>query len=259
MNIPILSNAHAKHLAQLKVKKYREERQEFLVEGIRLCEELFRSDWNIQEIVIRPQLRQHPIGQKIVENARYRAIPILEASQALLEKLSDTEEPQPIIACVKKQQPLPLSSLSLRRLVVLLDLADPGNVGTILRTAEAFEWSGVVCVDSTVDLYNSKVVRASMGAIFRIPFACISLETLLSFFKDTCLVLTVLQHGEPPPYNDLPDELALILGNEAHGLPNSLNLNSLNKVRRFQLPMANAVDSLNVAVAAGIFLFLLKK
>ncbi len=254
-----ITRNHQKELSKLLHKKYREETQEFLAEGIRLCQELLASNVETKSLIFTDRLLQHPLGAGLIQQAQEKKISLFQTTEEILAKLSDTEYPQPVVAHAKQRDHSwqPEKFVQFKRLVVLVDISDPGNLGTIFRTSEAFSWDGIICAGNTVDFYNPKVLRSSMGAFFRLPSVCISQDTILSFFEDNEVtpVLTIPREGEQPPFYNLPQKLALCLGNEAHGLPSSF---VPKKARYFQLPMASHVESLNVAVAAGIMLFLLK-
>lgn len=254
-----LSKSLHKQLAQLRQKKYREQRQEFLAEGVRLCYELLRSPLEAKMLIFSERLLHHPKGPELLNLAEERKLNTYQTNEDMLHRLGDTEEPQPVMICARMRQHefSPSTFIHAKRLLALVNLADPGNLGTILRTAEAFGWDGVWCLGNTIDFYNPKVMRASMGSLFRLNLACSPLEMAKTFCEQTGItpILTLPEQGQNPPYTDLPSQLILFLGSEAHGLPDSL---VLPNARKFQLPMSSSVESLNVAVAAGIMLFLLR-
>lgn len=253
-----LSKNQAKSFARLLHKKDRAEAGAFLVEGVRLCQELFASSLTVTDLIFTGKLVSLETGGKLLDMADAKKIQVWETNDETLSKLCDTTTPQPVVACARMRESVwPAAFASARRLLVLHDVTDPGNVGTLLRSAEAFGWDGVVCTGSTTELYNPKVMRAAMGSAFRLPVHHTEAKTLLSFFVDNGVtsVVSTPGRGTVPPLPDLPAKLALWMGNEAHGIGEELIASA---ARQVQLPMAAHVESLNVAVAGGILLFLLR-
>ena len=259
MSQPIsLSKAKAKHLAELLQKKHRQSRREFLVEGKRICNELLTSAETVRLLIIHEKIFSTSYGQEIMSIAQEKKIEICLASENKIAKITETKTPQPIVALVQqKSHDLAPDFRDGNRFLVLVDISDPGNLGTLFRTAEAFSWNNIICTGNTVEIYNPKVVRASMGAIFRLKIACIGIDVLMSFFEYTNVpyFITVPEKGEAPPYHFDQKKYALLLGNEGHGLPEDLKHKASKSLR---LPMSSYVESLNVAVAGGILMHLLR-
>ena len=254
-----LDKKQSKYFTELLRKKYRRQRREFLVEGVRLCRELLTSSYQIKSVIFSEKLDRHPSGPQLVAMIRQRGIVCYHADESMLQRLTDTKNPQPIVACASMANHDLTSEFfaDSRRFLALLDLSDPGNVGTLMRTAEAFSWDRVICLGNTADIYNPKVLRAAMGSIFRLKISCSTLETAMSFFEYTGVAsfISMPAQGVVLPLAKVPEKIALFVGNEAHGLPENLNEKAHTIVR---LPMATPVDSLNAAVAGGILLYLLK-
>ena len=258
ISYPILSKLKLKSFAKLLHKKAREESQEFLAEGVRLCEELLLSSLESTAVIFTPRLLESPNGAKLLQQAEQHNLPIWQTDEVELQKLAETEHPQPILVCARmRHHQMSPQFLQQRRVLILMDITDPGNVGTLIRTAEAFGWDGMIATGTTADIYNSKVLRAAMGAAFRFPFAYAGTESLLSCLEDTSVpsVVSVPRNGMVSPFSSLPDRFVLILGNEAHGVPAQWIARANWQVT---LPMVAPVESLNVAVAGGILLFLLR-
>jgi TrmH family RNA methyltransferase len=253
-----LTKNNAKAMAKLLQKKERYEERSFLVEGVRLCQELLASQLTVTDIVFAEKLLTNETGQGILAAAAQKKIQVWESSEEMLQKLCDTTTPQPVVACARMREiAWPAAFVNGRRWLVLSDVSDPGNVGTLLRAAEAFGWDGVLCSGNTSDLYNPKVIRAAMGSAFRLPVQQVEKQVLLSFFEGNGVtsVASTPGSGDTPPFATLPAKLALVMGNEAHGLDEAWLAHTAMRV---QLPMAAHIDSLNVAVAGGILLFLLR-
>ncbi|NUM33589.1 MAG: RNA methyltransferase [Candidatus Brocadiae bacterium] len=256
---PILSKARTKYFCELGQKKYRKERGEFLAEGIRVCYDLLNTSDYIHTLVFSPKLLSHSRGEELLAKALLKKIEIFQTSEETLEKMADTCQPQPVIACLSCCIP-PIESAFFddgRRFLVLCDISDPGNVGTLLRTAEAFGWDKILCTGSTAELYNPKVLRASMGSAFRLRIVYSELSQVLSFLAQAKIpsLITMPREGCIPSQEKMPQRFALFLGSEAYGLPDSVVKEAAQILR---LPMSPKVESLNVAIAGGIALFLLR-
>ncbi len=251
-----------RHLIQLKQKKYRRERKEFLVEGIRLCEELFRSCLTVNSLFVTKNFGEKERELALLEQSRDRNIEIKTLDDFVLHRFCATTTPQPIVAWVKMRDSNSKESLKKhfslgRRFLVLDGVSEPGNVGTLLRTAEAFGWDSITFLGDCPELHNPKVLRASMGAAFRIPTFYSNYEEVLSIFEDTGVsyLLSLADEGAQFPLKETPPKLALFLGSEAHGVGRELRKNAYNAVN---LKMCGGVESINVASAGAIFLYLLK-
>ena len=256
---PLLSKAKAKYFCELGQKKYRKERQEFLAEGIRVCYDLLNTSHDLHTLVFSQKLLSHPKGEELLEKALLKKIEIFQTSDEILQKIADTCNPQPVVACLSCHIPLATSAFfdEGNRFLVLCDISDPGNVGTLLRTAEAFGWDKVLCTGSTAELYNPKVLRSSMGSAFRLQIAYTELSDIFSFLSQAQIasLITMPHEGSVPSLEKMPERFALFLGSEAHGLPPSV-VQKANQILR--LPMSPKVESLNVAIAGGIVLYLLQ-
>lgn len=174
-------------------------------------------------------------------------------TDAILQKISGLSNPEGVIAEVEMPMMSPLEDC--HRLLVLDGISDPGNMGTLLRTALAFGWDGVFVLPHSCDLFNEKVLRAARGAHFKLPFKMGTAKELQALLEGQGFqpLLADLQ-GQHPENIPSAAKRALVMGNEAHG--------ACEEVRQFSLPVAipmpGQMESLNVAVAGGILLYLLK-
>ena len=181
--------------------------------------------------------------------------PVHVLARGVLERVADTVTPQPVLAVVE-QLDVPLDHLrDAGLLVVLADVRDPGNAGTVLRSAEAAGADGVVCCDGSVDPYNPKTVRASAGTLFHVPVVAggdpvAVLERIGGW--GMCRLGTAARTGADYATVDLTRKVAFVLGNEANGLSPELDAHLDGCVR---IPMAGRAESLNVAVAASVLCF----
>lgn len=239
-------------------RKVRDVERRFVIEGITFVEEALRSDSVVECLVYSERMLQHQRGWALLDNAREQGLPAFLVDEPLYGELSDTETPQGVLAVVQKpawQQGLLLQQQT--GLLLALDgLQDPGNLGTILRTGDGAGVSGVWLGQGTVDLYNPKVLRATMGSIFRLPsFSGVDLPLLLTELKTSGwqVVAAVPHTGQSYFQADLRHtRLLLVIGNEAHGISRDLVALADQVV---SIPLRPEVESLNAAVAAALLIY----
>ena len=253
MELTAVNNPQVKAAAELKQKKYRLERGLFLAEGLRTVEEAvaYKAVVSIFYTAIEDDRTR-----AVLEEAAAQQVKLTCVSDTVLKKIADTETPQGIIA-VCKMQPVALDDLlaSGKMLLVLDRVGDPGNVGTMLRTADAAGIGGVVLLKGSVDAYAPKTVRSSMGSLFHVPvLAGVGEEDLIESAHSAGyeLLVTCLDGADNLYKADLHGRLAFVMGNEANGVSRGL-LAAADK--RVYIPMAGRAESLNVAMAAGIVMF----
>ena len=205
----------------------------FVVEGATLIGEAVAAGWSIEAEFVAP-------GGRAASGATVHHL-----ATGVLERVASTERPQPNLAIVAMPDPGELGG----DLVVVADqLGDPGNLGTVLRSAEAAGADAVVLTPGTVDPYNPKVVRASAGALFHVPVVA---ATLLDVRRAGFRLLGTSSHlGDPHTSTDWSGRVALVLGNEAHGLPDDAPVDAWVRIEH-----RGRVESLNVAMAATVLLF----
>jgi RNA methyltransferase, TrmH family len=250
-----LQNDQVKYVVNLHKRKFREETGEFLIEGWRFLEEGIRRGAEITKVFICPE-RRIESWPNIEEALIGKKIPIIEVDEKVLRKISDTENPQGVLAIATQPkwtwEDLHVNSDQI--LLVLDGVQDPGNCGTILRTALAAGIQQVCLTEGTVDLYNPKVLRSTMGVIFslKIVHHCHPQEILDFSKRKGIQVVTGDIHGEDLYQANLPLPLVLVVGNEGNG-PSAEFRSS--EVSRITIPMSHNVESLNVAMATGIILY----
>ncbi|WP_372366602.1 TrmH family RNA methyltransferase [Candidatus Uabimicrobium sp. HlEnr_7] len=240
-------------MKQLHQKKYRKISQEFLVEGIRICEEVITSNYKIEQAYFSDELLKNTRGKKLASKIIEEGIPTITLAQNKISKLCTTKTPSPIIIRAKQKKHA-LDSLCGSKFVVLENVADPGNVGTIIRTAEAFNWDAVILIGESVEVYNPKTVRSTMGSLFRQSVFYSSTADVLSCFEDigVSYIVTCVDNGLNPRSINVPCKRAVFLGSEAHGVSSIIEKRAHHKVK---IPTQN-VESLNIAIAGGILLYL---
>lgn len=253
----MLSKEKLKELFKLKSKKGRTQEGKFLIEGLRLCEEAADSFWSIESVLYTQSFEEKIRGKKLLQKLKKLNFRMIQVKNHDLQKLSDTETAQGIM-CVVKTMNRPIEDLWKKNfeLMVALDgIRDPGNVGALIRTADALGADGVILSDDTVELYNPKVVRSTMGSIFHLPiFDEIDLEkTIPELKKRKFKILGTDVKGGKSLYNlDYSGKICLLMGNEVEGL--NKNLIELSD-EIIHIPIYGKAESLNVAVAGGILLY----
>ncbi len=240
----------------LRRRKARERHQLFVAEGIRTVEELARSALTIRGVLTAPQLDETPRGGAVVAQLAARGVPVERVDHREFASAAETESPQGILA-VAEVPDRSLAALAERaklRILVLDAVQDPGNVGTIVRTAAALGADATVALPGTVDLWNAKVVRSGMGAHFHHLCFPATWEDLDAFRRGRSLdVWAADATGEPLSAVSAaaPARVALVVGNEGGGLSAAARERA---DRLVAIPIASEIDSLNVAVATGILL-----
>jgi len=243
----------------LRRRKARERNGLFVAEGVRAVDELLRSPLKVRGALVSEQLATDPRGLTLLERLKDSSITVEEVGTKDFESAAETESPQGVLAIAEMPGGAlgELPQTDSLRLLVLDAVQDPGNVGTILRTAAAFGVSATFSLPGTVDLWNAKVVRSGMGAHFHHPCLSGTWDELDTFRRDRSVdVWAADAAGDTISDVAAPARLALIVGNEGAGLsPDSRT----RADRLVALPIAAAVESLNVAVAAGILLYELRQ
>lgn len=242
----------------LRRRRARERQRLFVAEGVRAVEELLASPLTIRGVLVAPQLADAPRGAALVESARRRTVDLAHVDEREFASAAETESPQGVLAIAEIPERA-LDDLALpdrARLVVLDAVQDPGNVGTILRTSAALGAAAVVAMPGTVDLWNAKVVRSAMGALFHSSVYMSTWAELDTFRARHAVVLWGAEaEGTPLELLQPPERLALLVGNEGAGLSSEGRARIGQSV---SIPIASAVESLNVAVATGIILYQLR-
>lgn len=249
-------NKTIKFLASLADAKVRRKEKAFLIEGVKMVEEALRDRLGVQKVVAAPSLTQHH-GKGVIKLAEKHGVPILWIAERLMDHVSESKTPQPVMAIVEMREASAeeLLSRDARLIVLCHHLQDPGNLGTIIRTVEAAGASGVAVTPHTVDPWNAKAVRGSMGSVLRTAVARVPGERQ---FLRTCkeqgyqTAALVLNGRETVFEMDLTVPTVVLLGQESSGL---LAEELVDIDRRVRIPMAETIDSLNVATSAAVVLY----
>jgi TrmH family RNA methyltransferase len=243
----------------LRRRKARDRRQCFVAEGVRAVNELLHSPLNVRGLLLSPQFDTNDRGQSLRAAAADRQIEIVEVTDADFESAAETEAPQGVLAIgdipTRSWEAVAMGTRA--RVLVLDSVQDPGNVGTMLRSAAAFGASATVALPGTVDLWNAKVVRSGMGSHFtHLAFASTWDELSDWRARNGVALWGADARGTALPELAMapPPRLALAVGNEGSGLTVECRHRADHLVR---LPI-DGVESLNVAVAASILLYELR-
>lgn len=229
------TNQTFKELLKLKQKKYRDEH--YLVEGDHLVDDAIR----------------HGFADLIITtDESYRSdLPVFLISQGLMEKLAFTRTPQNVMARVKKNQDNSL--IAGERYLILDGLQDPGNIGTLIRTALAFGIDQVILSDECVDLYNDKLLRSAQGAHFRVSIIKGDLHEVIRQLRASgvYVLATALTGGKPLSTIETREKMAFVLGNEGNGM----NQDIIDLCDGIGFIEIGAMESLNVAIAGSILMY----
>ncbi|HKS06448.1 MAG TPA: RNA methyltransferase [Gemmatimonadaceae bacterium] len=238
-------------------RKARERRSQFVAEGVRAVEELVRSPLTIAGALVAPQLLDAPRGAALRDKLEQRGVNVESVDHQEFASAAETESPQGVLAIADVPARALTQILDSPAPILVLDgIQDPGNVGTILRTAAALGARATIALPGTVDLWNAKVVRSAVGAHFtHLAFAS-SWEELSAYLAESKVPLwTAASDGDSLGDVARPSRVALALGNEGAGVSATVAAAS---ARRVAIPIGEHAESLNVAVAAGIFLHVLR-
>jgi TrmH family RNA methyltransferase len=244
-------------IRDLRLRRGRERRGLALAEGVRLVEEAISTGIGFRGAVIAPALEGTARGRALKAALERAGVDLIAVSDRELAELADTEQPQGVVAIIEPPSwgwaDLPAKAGAV---VLALDgVQDPGNVGTILRTTLALGGAGVIALKGTAELTNPKVIRGSMGALFRLPAISATEDDFTRWLNENAVELW-LSAAQAPPVRDLPARqkrppICLAVGNEGAGVSAGIEARA---VRRIGIPLSAGAESINVAVAAGILL-----
>lgn len=252
-----LANPIIKDIKALSLKKARDESKTFLAEGLKLVIDALDRGWTIRTLVYAKAGKGKPLVEKVAARTVAAGGLVLEVSEKVMSSITRRENPQ-MVAAVFEQRWTPLKEIEPKGTetwIALDRVRDPGNLGTIIRTADAAGASGVILVGDCTDPFSMETVRATMGSMFALPLVKTSPADFLTWRKsvDARLVATHLAGAvdyRTIDYKSKP--VILMMGNEQSGLPDEL-AQAADKLAR--IPQVGMADSLNLAVATGVMLF----
>ena len=247
------NNQVYKLFQKLQTKKYRDKQELYLIEGENLIQEALSEGAIIQKTVI-----SRSCAHRLKDTAEKLNGDVFVVEDSLFKNIAQTKTSQGVIAAVRRPVVSPediVGSGGPGNFVVLDRLQDPGNIGTIIRTADAAGYDLVIAVKGTADVFSPKTVRAAAGSLFRIPVLFVDTEEeLLRFTRAAGKKLTAASPSGSRYYyeEDLSRDIALIVGNEGNGVSRSLMEKADMKSR---IPMSGTIESLNASVAAAILMY----
>jgi TrmH family RNA methyltransferase len=251
----MLTRREQKLLRGLQQRKNREAEGAFLVEGIRAVEDLLASRLGVRFLAWSSSLEDGERGRDLLAQAAGRGVALHEVSAAELAEYAATESPQGVVAVadVPRWTLEELYSPATPTVVLVLDaVQDPGNFGTMVRTAEALGAAGVLALPGTVDAWNPKVVRAAMGSSFRLPVVAAGWDEAAPWLEREGYAVLASAVGAPPVGADRPERAALVVGNEGAGVSAETRARAAREVG---IPLRGRAESLNVGSAASILLY----
>lgn len=254
----MLSANESRLLHALKSRSGREKNHAFIVEGVRVVEEAAAAGVDLKFAVVSPSLEDSGRGRALVERLS-TSTTVRRVSEAELRKLAETDAPQGVLAVARTPR-IGLEALGLTEYAVALVLdgiQDPGNLGTLIRSADAFAVSAVIALPGTVDFWNSKVVRSAAGATFHVPLISAAEEETWSWLRaQQFVVCGADMHGVAIDRIAAANRRALVVGNEGSGIRKDTRAH-IDQL--LAIPMPGRAESLNVAAAAAILLYELSR
>jgi TrmH family RNA methyltransferase len=235
--ITSLDNKKIKNLSKLLIKKYRDDENKFLIEGEHLIEEAYKAGVLLEIIKCEDYVIEYDVPTTLV-------------TSEVIKKLSNTPSPQKIIGLCKKIEEKEIGN----KVLILEDIQDPGNLGTIIRSSVAFNVDTIIVSNNTVDVYNDKVLRSSEGMLFHINIVKKDIKNIINELHNNGYILygTKVDGGTNIKEITVSDKYAVVMGNEGAGV----SKDTLDKCDKYiYIPMNERCESLNVGVATSIILY----
>lgn len=254
--ITSFSNPTIKKIRKLTNHKERATSGLFLIEGLRIVAEAIQCDWKIDTLIYAPDLLVSEFGQSLIHLGKEKIIPTLEVSKEIFMTFSKKDGPQGIAAVVH-QRWSNLNDIFMHPgevWVALESVQNPGNLGSIMRTAEAIGSKGIILLDHSTDPYDPIAIKASMGAIFSLQLIKTDYKNFLDWKSQFKIPLIGTSDKAPMDYLniDYPEAFILLMGSEREGL-SEVYLDQCDQIVR--IPMQGRSDSLNLAIATSIILY----
>ncbi len=256
-----LANPIVKDIKSLAMKKFRDQRNAFMAEGLKLVIDALDLGWTIETLVFAKSAKGNPAVEKVAARTVASGGLVLEVTEKVLAAITRRDNPQMVVG-VFHQRWKPLADVrpGAGDVWVALDrVRDPGNLGTVIRTADAVGAKGVILVGDTTDPFAVETVRATMGSVFAVPVAKASEQEFLAWRKGFSGLLVGTHLKGAVDYRTVPyagKPVVLLMGNEQQGLPDNLAA-ACDKL--VLIPQAGRADSLNLAVATGVMLFEIRR
>lgn len=246
-------NENIKNIRKLKEKKYRDLNNKYIIEGIRILKEAIEENAKIDTIVIcEDYSKDNSLDKKLLyEIAKYNCIYV---DRKVFSVLTDVQNPQGILAVIEKNSSEENIDYNQNMIVLLDGIQDPGNLGTIIRTIDSVGLNQVIISKETADTYSPKVVRSTMGAIFRVNVieSMDLINTIKTLKKHKFKVHATSLNSEKDIYNIDYNKTCIVIGNEGNGVTKEVIEASDDSIK---IPMLGKTESLNASVATGIILY----
>ena len=234
-------------IRELHTSRARRESSSFIVEGPHACEEVAQSHAVVQCVIIRDDAEKR--SRDCASVFAQRGVPVYATGNRDMERMSDTSTPRDILTVVAIPEAGPLG----KKIVVLDGVSDPGNIGTIIRTASWFGFTDVILLDGSADPYAPKVVRSSVGALLHVNIhRDVAAESLATIVGDVPIIAAVPRDGDHPRLLQTFPSCALVVGSEAHGIRANILATCHHLVT---IPGSGGVESLNASVACAILMY----
>lgn len=251
------TNKTIKHIKSLQMKKFRDEYGEFIIEGEKLLREALTYKASISMVLFSQSFAENAKHDELAAILSISNIPLYYAEDSVFKEVCETDTPQGVIAVVEKLE-FNLDSIITKEelcIVFLYEARDPGNAGTIIRSADACGLDAVLVSKGSVDLYNGKTIRATMGSLFHIPvFQNLDTEEIISKLKESKVVTIGADPHSGKSCIELPysKKTAIIIGNESQGINREIQAQLDLNVK---IPMPGRAESLNAGIAASILMY----
>lgn len=252
MIITSKDNETIKHIRKLKEKKYRDEYGEYIIEGIKLINEAIEENQDVKTIIVCDNCDKETINQNAMyEVAKHNCVYV---DEKVFSTITEVKNPQGILAVIGKTNKEKEINFGEDVIVILDDIQDPGNLGTILRTVDSVGLNQIIVSKKSGDVYNSKVVRSTMGAIFRVNVIESDnlVETIKQLKKHKFTIVSTSLDTDKSMYDIQYKKTVIVIGNEANGVSKEIQEISDKKIK---IPMLGKTESLNASVATGIVLY----
>jgi len=255
--ITSIHNPLIKQVRSLQLKKYRDKLGLFVVEGVRLTEEACKAGWEITALIYSEAVEENSRVQAVLKGRQNTRSRIVKVPPTVLAKISETTQPQGIMAVLRKRRFSWQDIVEQDKLLlcILDNLQDPGNVGTLIRTADAAGCKGVILSAGCADVFAGKTVRASMGSLFHLPVITdVELPEIYSRLKAAGVKITATSLATDKLYYeaDLTGAMAIVFGNEGSGIGEVTKEAADELVK---IPIYGQAESLNVAAAAAVLFY----
>lgn len=254
-HISSTSNDTVKLLKALDRKKDRQETGLFLAEGAHFAEEALRHGWKPAYAFADLAASERPPLRDLLERLRAGGARVLTATEKVLATVSGRDNPQPVVVAFRQRlaalRDLPVTGR--RRYIALYEVRDPGNLGTIIRTADAAGCDGVILIGTTCDPFSPEAVRATMGSLFALPLAATSFDDFRAWAGGKLRVIAASMQGDHAHHEaQFGERNCVLMGNEQSGLPANVEQSCDELVR---IPMMGGAESLNLGVATGVMIY----